>query len=81
MTASRKAAGIKVKRRSRARKGASAQEVRGHYKQLVEAKNPENKSWNDNEVFDLVDLRKVKPRKYVTGRWVLTNKTDKKPTS
>ena len=35
------------------------------------------KSWIDNEVFDLVDLRKVKPKNYVTGRWVLTIKTDK----
>ena len=28
-----------------------------------------------NEVFDL-DRRKVKPRNYVTGRWVLTINTD-----
>ena len=27
--------------------------------------------------FDLVDLKKVKPRNYVTGRWVLTIKMDK----
>ena len=35
-----------------------------------------NPAWIDNEVFDLVDLRKFKPKNYVTGRWVLTIKTD-----
>ena len=34
-------------------------------------------SWVDNEVFDLIDMSKVKPRIFVTGRWVLTIKTDK----
>ena len=43
----------------------------------AEAKHLEWKSWIDNEVFDLVDLRKVKPKNYVTGRGVLTIKTDK----
>ena len=72
-----KAAGARSKRRSRARKKASAEEVRGYYKQFAEAKHLEWKSWSDNEVFDLVNLRKVKPKNYVTGRWVLTIKTDK----
>ena len=63
--------------RSRARKEASAQEVRGYYKQFAEAKHLEYKSWVDNEVFDLIDMRKVKPRNYVSGRWVFTIKTDK----
>ena len=71
-----KAAGARAKRRSRARKEAPAQEVRGYYKQFAEAKHLEWKSRIDNEVFDLVDLRKVKPRSYVTGRWVLSIKTD-----
>ena len=53
--------------RSRARKEASAQEVRGYYKQFAEAKHIEWKSWIDNEVFDLVDYRKFKPKNYVTG--------------
>ena len=61
----------------RARKEASAQEVRGNYKQFAEAKRLEWKSWIDNEVFDLVDMRKFKPKNYVTRRWVLTIKTDK----
>ena len=63
--------------RSRARKEASAQEVRGHYKQFAEAKHLEYRSWVDNEVFDLIDMRKYKTRNYVTGRWVPTIKTDK----
>ena len=75
MTTCGKAAGMKAKRRSRARKEASTQEVRGYYKQFVEAKHLEYKYWLDNEVFDLVDLRKVKPRNYVTGRWVLTERS------
>ena len=77
MTACGKAAGIKAKGRSRARKEASAPEVGGYYKQFADAKHQEYKSWVGNEVFDLVDLRKVKPRNYITGRWVLTIKTDK----
>ena len=72
-----KAAGPRAKMRSRARKEASAQEVRKYYKQFAEAKHHEYKSWVDNEVFDLVDMRKIKPKNYVTRRWVLTIKTDK----
>ena len=69
-----KAAGTRAKMRSRARKEASAQEVRGYYKQFAEAKHLDNISWVDNEVLDLIDMRKNKPRNYVTGRWVLTIK-------
>ena len=72
-----KAAGARAKMRSRARKEASAQEVRGYYKQFAEAKYLEYKSWIDNEVLDLIDMRKLKPKNNVTGRWVLTIKTDK----
>ena len=43
--------------RSRARKEALAQEVRGYYKQFAGAKHFEWKSCIDNEVFDFVDLR------------------------
>ena len=66
-----------AKRRSRARKEISVQELRGCYKQFAEAKHLEWKSWIDKEVFDLIDMKKVKPKNYVTGRWVLTIKTDK----
>ena len=72
-----KAAGARAKKKSRARKEAPAQEVRGYYKQFAEAKHLEWKSWADNKVFDLVDMRKFKPKNCVTGRWVLTIKTDK----
>ena len=72
-----RAAGTRAKMRSRARKEASAQEVRGYCKQFDEAKHLECKPWVDNEVFDLIDMRKFKPRNDVTGRWVLTIKTDK----
>ena len=76
MTTCGRAAGTRAKMRSRARREASAQEVRGHYKRFAEAKHLEYRSWVDNKVFDLIDLRKVTPRNYVTGRWVLTIKTD-----
>ena len=69
--------GARAQKRSRARKEELPQEVRGYYKQFATAKHLEWKSWIDNEVFDFVDVRKVKPKNYVTGRWVLTIKTDK----
>ena len=72
-----KAAGTRAKMRSRARKEAYAQEVRGYNKQLSEAKHLEYKPRVENEVFDLFDMKNVKPRNYMTGRWVLTIKTDK----
>ena len=72
-----KAAGTRAKMRSRARKEASSQEVRGYSKQFVEVKHLECKSWVDKEVFDLIDMVKVKPKNSVTGRWVLTIKRDK----
>ena len=59
------------------RKEASQLEKRQLARQFLEAKEAECKSWIDNEVFDLVDTRKVKVRNYVAGRWVLTTKTDK----
>ena len=72
-----KAAGTRAKMISRARNEASAQEVTGYYKQFGEAKHLEYRSWLDNEVFDLIDVRRVKPKIFVTGRWVLTIKTGK----
>ena len=71
-----RAAGTRANTRSRARKEASAQEVRGYYEQFAEAKHLESRSMVDNEVFDLINMRKNKPRNYVTGRRVLTIKTD-----
>ena len=31
-------------------------------------------SWMENEVYELVDMRNVTPKNYVTSRWVLTVK-------
>ena len=60
-----RAAATRAKVRSRARKDASAQEVRGYYKQFVAAKHLEYKSWFGNEVFDLIDMRQAKPRNFM----------------
>ena len=59
------------------RKEATATEIRAYQKQFLEAKQLECKSWLDNEVFDLVDTRKIQVRNWVTGRWVLALKRDK----
>ena len=60
------------------RKEATATEKRQLKKQFDEAKQAEYQSWLDNEVFELVDTRKLgKIKNYVTGRWVLTIKRDK----
>ena len=60
------------------RKEATATEKRQLKKQFDEAKQAEYQSWLDNEVFELVDMRKLgKIKYYVTGRWVLTVKRDK----
>ena len=59
------------------RKEATATETRASQKQFLEAKHLERKSWLDNEVFDLVDTRKIQVRNWVAGRWVLTLKRDK----
>ena len=48
--------------------------MRNYAKQFKQAKIDEVKSWIDNEVFELVVLRKMAPKSYVTGRWVLTTK-------
>ena len=68
--------GSRAKMGSRARKEASVQEVRGYYKQFAEGKHLEYRSWFDKEVLDHIDMRKAKPRNYVTGRWVLTIKKE-----
>ena len=58
------------------RKEATQQEKRQFAKQFLEAKQAEYKSWSDNDVFELVDMRKLMIRHYVAGRWV--QKTIKK---
>lgn len=59
------------------RKEATQQEKCELAKQFLEAEKAECKSWLDNEVFDLVDVRKVKVKNFVSGKWVLTTKRDK----
>ena len=59
---------------NRARKEATATDLRNFAKQFAEAKKAEYESWRQNQVFELVDMRKTHPRNYVTGRWVLTIK-------
>ena len=51
--------------------------MRQYSKQFAEAKALEYQSWLDNQVFELVDLRRHPPRNFVTGRWVLTVKKDR----
>ena len=57
VTTWRKATGIKAKNRSRARKEASAQEVRGYYNQFAEAKHLEYKSWVESQTEKLCDWK------------------------
>ena len=78
------ASGLKVKETAcvvnpkiKKRKEASQTERRQYAKQFAEAKQAEYQSWVDNQVFDLVDVRKLKVKNYVTGRWVLTIKRTK----
>ena len=59
------------------KKRKEATEIKAYQKQFLESKQLECKPWLDNEVFDLVDTRKIQVRNWVTGRWVLTLKRDK----
>ena len=60
------------------RKEATASEKRQMKKQFDEAKQAEYQSRLDNEVFELVDTRKLgQIKNNVPGRWVLTIKRDK----
>ena len=47
-----------LKRADRSRKEANQTENRQYYKDFVKANEAEYKSWVDNDVFELVDLRK-----------------------
>ena len=65
---------LNVTRKKRARKDATLKELKVYARLFIEAKSAEIKSWFDNDVFDLVDIRKFKPKNFVTGRWALTVK-------
>ena len=62
---------LNATRKNRARKEATI-----NARLFIEAKSAEIKSWFDNDVFDLVDIRKF-PKNFVTGRWVLTVKRER----
>ena len=68
---------LNATRKNRARKEATLKELKVYARMFIEAKSAEIKSWFDNDVFDLVDIRKFKPKNFVTGRWVLTVKRDR----
>ena len=68
---------LNATRQSRARKEATLKELKIYAKLFIEAKSAEIKSWLDNDVFDLVDIRKLKPKNFVTSRLVLTVKRDR----
>ena len=51
-------------------------EQRQYRQHFLEAKIGEHKSWVDNDVYDLVDIRKSSPDNSVKGRWVLTVERD-----
>ena len=68
---------LNATRKNRARKEATLKELKVYARMFVEAKSAEIKSWFDNDVFDLVDIRQLKPKNFVTGRWVLTVKRDR----
>ena len=62
---------LNATRKNRARKEATMKELKVYARLFLEAKSAEIASWFDNDVFDLVDIRKFKPKNFVTGRWVL----------
>ena len=63
--------------KNRARKAVTQVELRQYRQQFQEAKQNDHKSWVDNDVYDLIDMRKHPARNFVKGRWVLTVKRDK----
>ena len=68
---------LNATRKNRARKETTLKELKVYARMFIEAKSAEIKSWFDNDVFDLVDIRKLKPKNFVTGRWALTGKRDR----
>ena len=63
------------KRKPKARSEASVQEKREYAKQFAAAKKAECDSWlKENDVCDVVDMRKLDVKNFITGRWVLTIK-------
>ena len=68
---------LSTKQLAKQRKEASSTDLRQFAKQFAEAKKLECTSWIENDVYDLVDMRTINCRNWVSGRWVLTIKRDK----
>ena len=60
-----------------ARKEVTHMELRQYRLQFQEAKLHEHKSWVDNDLDDLMNMRKHPARNFVKERWALTLKRDK----
>ena len=56
---------------NRARKEVAYMELRQYRLQVQEGKQHEHKSWVDNDVYDLANMRKHPDRNFVKGRWSL----------
>ena len=52
-------------------------ELRQYCLQFQEAQQHEHKSWVDNDVYDLIAMRKLPAWNFVKGCWALTLKGDK----
>ena len=66
-----------AKKQAAARREASTEEKQQYHHEFYRAKLAECASWKENDVYDLVDMRKLDVKNYITGRWVLTVKRDK----
>ena len=65
--------------RMKKRKEANSDDKRNFKNQFLDAKKAEIKSWIDNDVYELVDIRRLtheQRKNFVSGRWVLTIKRD-----
>ena len=65
------------KNQNRARKDVTQVELQQYRQQFQDAKLNEHKSWVDNDVYDLIDMRKHPAKNFVKGRWALTVGRDK----
>ena len=68
---------LNKQRIAKARREATATDKKMYQDNFIQAKKDEVAQWFENEVLELVDMRKHRPNNFVTGRWVLTVKRDK----
>ena len=67
----------KPKVENRAQKEVTQLEQTQYRQQFREARLSEHKSWVDNNVYDIADMRKKHPHKLSKGLWALTVQRDK----